>query len=1165
MHLKQLKLAGFKSFVEPTIVPFRSQLVAVVGPNGCGKSNIIDAVRWVMGESSAKNLRGESMIDVIFNGSSERKPIGQASVELVFDNSLGRVVGPYASYQEIAVKRLVTRDGDSFYYLNGSRCRRRDITDIFLGTGAGARGYSIIGQDTISRLIEARPEELRAYLEEAAGVSKYKERRRETLQRIHHTRENLARVCDIRDELDKQLLRLERQAKSAQRYTALKQDARLCKAQILALKWRQLSCDQTVILQEISELSLQHERHRTNMTGFLNDNTHLREMLHLANDRLQKTQVKFYELNTDIARLEETIQQQVREKQRMDGDKLQFLSDVKKTADLLAIDQVALGSAEQGLILLQANAQALQVELVHCQQIFTEKEVQKLDWDQEWQLVQTAFNEAHRQADVAKNSLQHLEQQHQHTLVRLDKIQMDPALMALEPLEKELSLLKAQHTDLIQQHSIDTEYHLNLAKKGQALREKFVLIEAALHEAQETVHALSTDHAALFAVQNAALHQVKNDSSALPLWDKSPRLAEVITVSDEWLRACELVLGESLQAIVVDSIASVMSSLAELHQYTAVFIQMVPQSTPTYYPRLSDKIKGPVPCWINGVEQVFAADSLDEATQWLGTLTPQQSIVTRDGYWMGPGWVKIAGLPVQDEKGLLSRQQDLLALTETLKAAKEHLAGIKSERDALHSLVSECDAANSKAQQALSISHENVRLSDADIKRVQQACEHALLRKSTLSEEQGNLLEVIETLLTQKMQLDHQMQSALESLCVQENAQQVLRLTKTAWEDEFTAARRLVDTTRDSAHQAELQYQQAVLKTQQLRDSTLRYQQEMNTLLERLAHLDQRGHELTQSREAPVLLLQEKVRLHHQLETTLGRERLQVDDLQQQLMANESAAQNEGQHALLLQEKIQKQQLIAQQIVVRADGLVEALTALHADVEILLAELPTEITLEGHEATLALIDEKIKCLGAINLVAIEEYQTELIRKQQLDEQYHDLMAALTTLDSAIAKMDKETQLRLKETFDQVNTAFQALFPRLFEGGRARLELTCDNLLEAGVLVIAQPPGKRNGSIHLLSGGEKAMTAVALVFAIFQQNPSPFCMLDEVDAPLDDLNVKRFCNVVKEMSPFVQFLFITHNKVTMELADHLIGVTMREPGVSRIVTVDVETAMAVIAE
>ena len=1163
MHLKQLKLAGFKSFVEPTVVPFSSQLVAVVGPNGCGKSNIIDAVRWVMGESSAKNLRGESMADVIFNGSSNRKSIGQASVELVFDNSLGRLTGQYASYQEIAVKRLVTRDGDSFYFLNGSRCRRRDITDIFLGTGAGARGYSIIGQDTISRLIEARPEDLRAYLEEAAGVSKYKERRRETLQRIGQTRDNLVRVADIRDELGKQLLRLERQAKAAERYKSLKQDERLCKAEIIALKWHALTTEQAQVNGELTTLSLQYEQHRSKITALIKDSVYLREKLHIAQGDFQQTQLKFYQLNTEIARLEENIQQQQREKQRLTDDKQQIQADLQTAVNQLQQDNEALISSERALDILQAKVQLLSGDLKEQQQALDDNEQKKVSWEIQWQTAQTALNQVKGEVQVEQVRLQHVEQRFQQTQLRFEKTQGEQASIIVDSLQTELSVLQIQQIGLAKQQLIDAENHQNVINKGIELRQQLIEIERQLHQAHDKVQALVTEQAALLAAQNAVLRNAKTSSSALLQWENNPRLAEVISVPDKWLRACEHVLGESLHAIVLDSTEVLMPTLVELQGRAAVFVQQAQTSSKaTSYPRLSDLVQGVMPCWFNALDQVFAADSLEEAIAWLPTIKSHQSVVTADGYWLGQGWVKIDGCVDHDESGLLLRQQALTNLNEVLVIEQDNLSALQVSRDQMHVHLVENETKSNELKHAVSISYDELQVCETQINHKKQVLEHALIRLSALSEENEELQLAIEDLATQKINIERKWQANMDAVTQLEPQLQLLIAAKTSWADTLLSSRRATDGVRDALHQAELQCNRETLKAQQLHDSIKRAQQHVDTLQNRLDVLADRYNELTAPDKTQSTLLNEKLMLHHQLDEELGVQRQRVEELQNQLNESERVGKQEEQQANTVQDKIQQEQLHEQGLSVRASSLLESLSELSADVDVLLSGIPTHVTLQAHEKTLIDFDDKIKRLGAINLMAIEEYQTELERKEHLDGQYMDLMEALATLDTAIAKMDKETQLRLKDTFDQVNASFQALFPRLFGGGNARLELTCDNLLDAGILVMAQPPGKRNSSIHLLSGGEKAMTAVALVFAIFQLNPSPFCMLDEVDAPLDDLNVKRFCELVKEMSQFVQFLFITHNKVTMELAEHLIGVTMREPGVSRVVTVDVEEALSI---
>lgn len=553
MHLKQLKLAGFKSFVDPTVVPFPGQLVAVVGPNGCGKSNIIDAVRWVMGESSARNLRGESMTDVIFNGSSNRKPVGQASVELVFDNSLGRLTGPFASYGEIAVKRVVTRDGDSSYYLNGSRCRRKDITDIFLGTGAGARGYSIIGQGTISQLIEARPEDLRVFLEEAAGVSKYKERRKETLQRIAHTRENVTRIADIRDELDKQLQRLERQAKAAERYLILKDEEQLCRAEILALKWQDFISQQEIKQRELHDLALTHEQQQSMLTKANTERVVLNETLYDVDEQTQLIQTSFYQLGTEIARLEETIQQQAREKKRLEQDQQQMQEDWRAAAEQLKQDQ-------EELLLCQQNTQLLEAQLLHLRTEFKEQEEQwqgaqqqQAQWDLRWQEVQTLTNTLKREFQVTQVKMQHLEQKQQQTLVRLEKLQLEQESISISELQQKKQDLDTQQVTLIESQEFDEQQLKQNQEYSNQLRLSMQETEQQLHQLQDDFHRKNSEHAALMAAQRAARQGMQPNKADIPEWSDKPRLMDVLQVETQWQSACERVLNDTLHAYVLET------------------------------------------------------------------------------------------------------------------------------------------------------------------------------------------------------------------------------------------------------------------------------------------------------------------------------------------------------------------------------------------------------------------------------------------------------------------------------------------------------------------------------------------------------------------------------------------------------------------------------------
>ncbi|MDI9819207.1 MULTISPECIES: chromosome segregation protein SMC [unclassified Legionella] len=1161
MQLKELKLAGFKSFVDPTVVPFPSQLVAVVGPNGCGKSNVIDAVRWVMGESSAKSLRGESMTDVIFNGSSQRKAVGQASVELIFNNSLGRLQGQYASYQEIAVKRVVSRDGESCYFLNGSRCRRKDITDLFLGTGAGARGYSIIGQGTISRIVEARPEELRGYLEEAAGVSRYKERRRETLLRMTHAQDNLARVADIREELDKQLHRLERQAKAAERYKALKASERLCKSEILALKWKSLTEEQLVRQNTIRQLAVEYEKYQANITEAFSQSATLREKLRQDNDVFQQIQTRFYQLATEIARLEESVQQNQREKQRLKADQQQMQTDWQSATSQIQQDNELISISQDVAQQLQQNLDQQQALLVKQQQLLMELQRQQMEWSEKDQKVQQAFHNTQREIQVGQVRIQHIAQQRQQSLSRLEKMAEEQARNEAEPLLEALEMKRSSLAALrvgLQQKEDDYQQIVDASTKG---REQLSANEILLHQMQDKIHQLTTEQAGLYAAQQAALGRNDNHEEGTGVWKDKPRLVEAIRVDEPWRYACELVFAEGLQAVFLETLDELWPKIEDVSASMAFLTEALQTGGKSNHPRLSDKIKGLNPCWPYRLDKIYTAINLTQAREWLPDLSDDESIVTADGYWIAKGWVKIANPGEQDQAGLLARQEALAALDEALATTQEQLGVLKMTRDNLQLQVRQSEQALDAIKQELLMLRDEVRTCEAVIREKERAVEQAKTRQALLVEESEDLRLSLEELALEQDNAERLLSAASLMMTQYEQEQRQLTDEKKNWESALSRQSQTVEEARSILHQTQLQYDREKIKTQQLGENVKREQLRLVMLNERMEILASRLVELETPGSTLSDILEEKVLQHGKLESQLSGYREKTEALSRQLESLEASVRAEEKNAQGVQERMQQEQMQEQALAVRAGGILESLSEFHADTEQLLAGLPVGVTQSMREKELEDIADKIKRLGAVNLVAVEEYQAELERKQHLDHQYQDLVEALTTLDAAIKKMDRETEQRLRATFSEVNTAFQSLFPRLFGGGRAMLELTCDNLLEAGVLVMAQPPGKRNSTIHLLSGGEKAMTAVALVFAIFQLNPSPFCMLDEVDAPLDDVNVGRFCTLVKEMSQFVQFLFITHNKVTMELADHLIGVTMREPGVSRVVAVDVEQALS----
>ncbi|MFY7698031.1 MAG: chromosome segregation protein SMC [Legionella sp.] len=1161
MHLKQLKLSGFKSFVDPTVIPFPSQLVAVVGPNGCGKSNIIDAVRWVMGESSARSLRGESMTDVIFKGSSNRKPVGQASIELTFDNSKGRLTGQYASYQEIAVKRTVTKDGESTYYLNGARCRRRDINDLFLGTGAGARGYSIIGQDMISKLIEARPEELRLYLEEAAGVSKYKERRRETLQRITQTRENLERVADIREELDKQLQRLERQAKAAERYQSLKQQERLLKTEILALKWQAISNEQASIAHQLTQLTGETKQYQTTLEQLSLAEFTKREALEEVNRVLQDTQTTLYQLGMDIARLEESLLQQKRERERLLGEQQQLQAELQATDQQLEQEKENLSIHEQSCRLLEQQLRCLKEKLLIQTDDVEEKQQVELAWNNEWQLVETRHAEMQRDVQMEQLRLQHLEEQLQQISMQLDKIRCEQKDIFLDDLKEELSVVLEEEIALTTIRDRQVALLDKIVDDGRQLQQQLAMNEQQLHPAQQKFHSLALEHGICLAAQQSEL-QTTNQLLSSTLWEKKQRLVEVLNVPEQWLRACELVLGDGLSAIVLESLDDLLSDLSQLHGCSALFVTPLSLSATSIYPRLTDKLTGIFPQGYPLLDNVFAADNLDTAFSWLPTLTAEQSIVTPDGYWIGKGWLRIAGSVDNQQNSVLIRQQNLMQLRDALQAAQSHLDSIQGHREQLQQLLSANSDAQREENNKLALTNDALRDCMSKLYTKQRLLDAFALRSRQLDDDLIEFQEKMDALAEDIFYSRQKLDTANLALEQVLELKEQLRLAKTVWVDALSSATQEINTLKTEIHHTELRHEREKLKAQQVNINIDREQQRREKLQLRFDVVVNELAQLMTPDSSNKLDIEEKMQQYQELESLLDLQREQANQLQMELSEQLAFVRQYDQDLKKLDQELQQLYLQEQAQTIHANTLVDALRSFDTTPELVLTTMLHDISLSDYEQQLSDTEEKIKRLGAINLIAIDEYQTEQQRKQNLDQQYHDLNAAIAILDSAIAKMDKETESRLQETFAQINSSFQTLFPRLFGGGRAQLSLTCDNLLDAGILVMAQPPGKRNSTIHLLSGGEKALTAVALVFAIFQLNPSPFCMLDEVDAPLDDVNVRRFCDLVKEMSIYVQFLFITHNKVTMELADHLIGVTMREPGVSRVVAVDVEHALSI---
>ncbi len=1162
MRLEKIKLAGFKSFVDPTTVHMPSNLVGIVGPNGCGKSNIIDAVRWVMGESSAKMLRGESMADVIFNGSSSRKPVGTASIELLFDNSDGSAGGQYAQYGQISVKRQVFRDGQSGYFLNGVRCRRRDITDLFLGTGLGPRSYSIIEQGMISRLIEARPEELRAFLEEAAGISKYKERRRETENRIRHTRDNLDRLNDLLEEVEKQLLHLKRQAATAERYKKMKEKERQLKAELLALRWRSLEQELTRHDRALAERETAMEAAVAGQRSLEAEIEHCRENHADANEQFNKVQGRFYAVGSEIARLEQSIKhtKELRQQQQLDLEQTE--KSWQEAHDHQQQDSGRLQELETVLAQEQPKLAAAQEE----ERIVAEKLAQEEQAMHAWQLEWEEFNRQAAQpaqtAQVERTRINHLEQQERNHENRLKRLSEELERLQEPQLQQEIAQLQEK-----EQQNLSRVAHLQeqLSQVGEqivTLRDNNSRLRNEQDDIRVQLQTLKGRYASLEALQEAALGK---DDSAVSGWleqhelGQAARLAERIEVESGWQQAVETVLGFHLQAVCTGNLEGLAGAMSGLGEGTVTLFDTTAASGrgDTSADLLLGKVRSPWP--LDGLlEGVHAADGLSQALEIRKRLRGRESVVTPDGIWMGPNWLRLSRSADQDQ-GVLQREQeirDLAAQQRELESkAAELETAVQQGRERLQQVE------NTREQLQRQFNEAN-----RDLSEIRSNLSGRKARAEHLRNRDDNIRGEVAELQRQQQQEREGLDQARDSLHKALHEMETLGERRERLIAQRDGLRSLLDEARNKAQQQRNLVHEIALKIESMRSSRQSLTESLQRMEGQLSHFTERRDELRRALETAEQPLSEwggelerQLQLRIEVEEELKGARRTLEEIEAALRKHEqerNEAEQKVQHQrnLLEQERMQRQEVrIHHQTVedqIQETGFVP--------VE-LLRELPEDASKEAWEEELERMDARIRRLGPINLAAIDEFQEQSERKEYLDAQHADVTESLQTLENAIRKIDRETRTRFKETFDRVNNGLQEKFPRLFGGGHAYLQLTGEDLLDTGVTVMARPPGKRNTSIHLLSGGEKALTAVAMVFAIFELNPAPFCMLDEVDAPLDDANVGRFCDLVKSMSDRVQFIFITHNKITMEIARHLTGVTMHEAGVSRLVSVDVEEA------
>lgn len=1171
MRLTHLKLAGFKSFVDPTTLHIHGQRVGVVGPNGCGKSNVMESVRWVLGESSAKEMRADAMDAVIFNGSGNRKPISRASVELVFDNSLGGATGEWSQYAEISVKRIIERDKGSTYLINNTVVRRRDVADLFLGTGLGGRAYAIIGQNTISRIVEAKPEEMRVFLEEAAGITKYKERRRETELRLRDTRDNLIRVEDILRELDKQILRLQSQAAVAKQYHQLHDVLNLTKGQIWLLKKQEASANWERAGRAVDKLANELEAQMANLRNSESLLETIRQQHVAATEAVNSAQAGYYEANAAVSNLENQVKNTADARERMQLQLQQLVGQLEKNATQQTTIESSLLAANNDLLAANADFSAVETLILTARDSLATSTQQYQAALAAFNASQTAWLNAEQRMRLEQANIGHISRTISDTSEQLKRLQHNlttlqvPSEDALQDKQTQLQLIEAEITATERQIAGTVE-------KEAAVQETIKAAREHAHDCQRIQHVLEAEIASLAKIQQSM--RDANNETSLASWLKNlglnnnTRFWQMLGVKAGWETALEAVLGARLNAVahgpalpktrppVALSIAfsnpQKPNDTVKAAQHISM-LSLIERVEPAYQSVLHD--------WLSGV-YLLTDDS--DAVAACKNLNHNECLVNQQGDIYTQNSVTYFGAQsllhgvLERQARLESLQTQLPQLQQQLAVANSQLAQFEAE---LHELRFD---QHSNQQHLKNITQQAYQL-NLSLQQLKQQLTSALQRKALL-EADYNLaqqkLEKLQNEMTQKQNLLAEINSGLAQMQLERSATEVTKQN----------AENLLAEARSHLQSLERAYQEKVFNIKLIQNNIKELNSKLEFLHEEKTSLKVRCDEVETAlnatkMEALKANLEAALNVKQEREAALLAARNAMNECQETLMQQERTRLQNEQLLHPLRDKLEASRLNEQEARLHFEQCQSELASFNMEESVLVDSLSQ---LQGAGLKISHLENKktnlesdIEALGAVNLAAIEELATEQTRKQYLDSQCQDLLDASQTLEDAIRKIDRETRSRLQATFDEANLHFNELFTTLFGGGQAKLVLLGDEILDTGMQVFAQPPGKKNSTIHLLSGGEKALTALALVFALFRLNPAPFCLMDEVDAPLDDSNTERFCAMVKKMSERTQFLYVSHNKITMEMAQQLIGVTMQESGVSRIVDVDMEAAVRMV--
>lgn len=1168
MRLCKIKLVGFKSFVDPSTLVIPSNLVAIVGPNGCGKSNILDAITWVMGESSAKNLRGDYITDVIFKGTNDRAPVGQASVELIFDNSTRKIGGKYTSYNEISIKRKVDSNAVSSYFLNGTGCRRKDIQEIFLGTGLGNRSYAIIEQGAISRLIDAKPNELRIILEEAAGISKYKERRGETENRVRNTKENISRLSDIRNELNKQLINLQKQAKSTEEYQKLKKQEKELQIDLLVSNYKDMQVQTEINIEQVTKKDDFVTNQYTELRKIEKYIEDFKDRLVKKKEDLNTLQADLYTTYAEVSKFENNIEYAQKDIISIQ-DNIQQLQ--QETQEIQHSSQQKKGELDE----LMQTKNSLELELKNLKNI-NHQSSQDLNvaeqamqpWQKKWDDFNKSTLEISQQQQSYTTHLDHLHRGIEESIQQRTILEREFAEIDLAELEKTLEkqILLVNEAEKKQQN-----YAAELVEKREILfnlQEKINTISMQRDESSLTQQKLEGQLSVLKTLQDSSMleesENIKDFLTSMNLQD-APRLAEILEIENNWVHAVEIVLANKLQDIVVNIEEPYFMQLTSLEKADIgmLAIQKLGQTnkkTPPKheYARLSEKISSDFPL-PKLLENIYIADDVNTAKSIKENLQQHESVITCDGVWLGMGWSKVCR-NIEDGKYNLSRKKEITLLQKDCQNTEKELQEINIDLEEEKSLYKTIEEERNNLE--LVIQNNQVQISQYQSKSLEYKAKKGYMeeRITWIKEQLTKFNKQLENKEFEVQETNDKLENISSGFKKTEGKRQELLNLKGHHEEYLHKTRKIWQETNKQQNNIALQLNSVTSEFTSLEQIIQNNQQHINQQKERRQKIEETLIKTKKSQQKFHDALNLKLENKISAEKDLSDKKNNIRILENSLTESEQLKITLDKNIQKSRDELEQNRLKVQESKTRLQIAAEKIEEDGHNIESLITQFPENIDTVAWEKRLEDLAIKIQKIGHVNLAVFNELSELFKRKKYLDDQDADLVQALKTLEYAIQKIDQKSKSKFKKTFEQLNINLKKKFSKLFGGGNAYLELTSNDLLQTGVTIMARPPSKRNSTIQLLSGGEKVLTAVALVFSIFELNPAPFCILDEVDASLDDSNVARFSAMVKELSTDIQFLFITHNKITMEIADQLLGVTMQEAGVSHLVSVDLEGSM-----